>query len=107
MAAGAASGDAQATVAVGSLLVVSNDVVQAANDKQQIAPTLDKLARLGPPFEKRHASVLIRLAKPRIRGRRSVIVLALKLSRRASRSIPTVSTVDKRTSLPTNPPSLS
>ena len=33
-------------MAVGSLLVVSNDVVQAANDKQQIAPTLDKLARL-------------------------------------------------------------
>jgi transposase len=38
--------NAQATVAVGCLLVVSNDVVQAANDKQQIAPMLDKLAQL-------------------------------------------------------------
>ena len=35
--------NAQATVATGSLLVVTNDVVQAANDKQQIAPTLDDL----------------------------------------------------------------
>jgi transposase len=39
--------NAQAAVATGSLLVVTNDVVQAANDKQQIAPTLDKLAALG------------------------------------------------------------
>lgn len=38
--------NAQATVATGSMLVVTNDVVQAANDKQQIAPTLDKLAAL-------------------------------------------------------------
>jgi transposase len=38
--------NAQATVAAGSLLVVSNDVVQAANDKQQIAPMLDKLDQL-------------------------------------------------------------
>ena len=38
--------NAQATVATGSLLVVSNDVVQAANDKQQMAPMLDKLAGL-------------------------------------------------------------
>src|SRR5680860_937290 len=38
--------NAQAAVATGSLLVVSNDVVQAANDKQQMAPMLDKLAGL-------------------------------------------------------------
>lgn len=38
--------NAQAAVAAGSLLVVSTDVVQAANDKQQIAPMLDKLAAL-------------------------------------------------------------
>lgn len=38
--------NAQATVATGSLLVVANDVVQAANDKQQIMPTLAKLNRL-------------------------------------------------------------
>lgn len=38
--------NAQATVATGSLLVVANDVVQAANDKQQIAPMLERLARL-------------------------------------------------------------
>jgi transposase len=38
--------NAQAAVATGSLLVVTNDVVQAANDKEQIAPTLDKLAEL-------------------------------------------------------------
>ena len=38
--------NAQAAVAGGSMLVVTADVVQAANDKQQIAPTLDALARL-------------------------------------------------------------
>ena len=38
--------NAQATVASGSLLVVTNDVVQAANDKQQIAPALEGLAQL-------------------------------------------------------------
>lgn len=38
--------NAQAAVATGSLLVVANDVVQAANDKQQVAPMLDKLAAL-------------------------------------------------------------
>ncbi len=38
--------NAQATVAAGSLLVVTADVVQATNDKQQIAPALDALARL-------------------------------------------------------------
>lgn len=38
--------NAQAAVAAGSLLVVAADVVQAANDKQQIAPMLARLARL-------------------------------------------------------------
>ena len=38
--------NAQAAVATGSLLVVANDVVQAANDKRQIVPMLDKLAAL-------------------------------------------------------------
>ena len=38
--------NAQATVASESMLVVTSDVVQAANDKQQIAPTLDKLGQL-------------------------------------------------------------
>jgi hypothetical protein len=38
--------NAQAAVATGSLLVVASDVVQAANDKQQIQPMLDRLGRL-------------------------------------------------------------
>ena len=38
--------NAQAVVAAGSLLVVAADVVQAPNDKQQLAPMLDKLAAL-------------------------------------------------------------
>jgi transposase len=38
--------NAQAAVAAGSMLVVAADVVQAANDRQQIAPTLQQLARL-------------------------------------------------------------
>jgi len=38
--------NAQAVVAAGCLLVVANDVVQAANDKQQIEPMLGKLAAL-------------------------------------------------------------
>ena len=38
--------NAQAAVAAGSLLVVAADVVQATNDKQQLAPMLDKLAAL-------------------------------------------------------------
>lgn len=38
--------NAQAAVAAGSLLVVAADVVQAPNDKQQIAPTLEKLDAL-------------------------------------------------------------
>ncbi len=37
--------NAQATVAVDSLLVVTNDVVQAPNDKRQIEPTLEALGR--------------------------------------------------------------
>ena len=39
--------NAQAAVAAGSLLVVATDVVQAPNDKQQVAPMLDRLA--APP----------------------------------------------------------
>src|SRR5215204_4179360 len=38
--------NAQAVVAAGSLLVVAADVVQAPNDKQQLAPMLDKFAAL-------------------------------------------------------------
>jgi transposase len=38
--------NAQAAVASESLLVVANDVVQAVNDKEQIAPMLARLARL-------------------------------------------------------------
>jgi hypothetical protein len=38
--------NAQAAVAAGSLLVIAADVVQAPNDKQQLAPMLGKLAEL-------------------------------------------------------------
>ena len=38
--------NAQAVVAAGSLLVVATEVVQAANDKQQLAPMLDKITAL-------------------------------------------------------------
>ena len=38
--------NAQAAVAAGSLLVVAADVVQAANDKQQVEPMLDRLGQL-------------------------------------------------------------
>ena len=38
--------NAQACVAAGCLLVVANNVVQAANDKQQVEPMLGKLAAL-------------------------------------------------------------
>ena len=38
--------NAQAAVAAGSLLVVAADVVQAANDKQQLEPMLEKLEAL-------------------------------------------------------------
>ena len=37
---------AQAVVAAGSLLVVAMDVVQAANDKQQLEPMLNKVVAL-------------------------------------------------------------
>src|SRR5215203_6053278 len=40
--------NAQACVAAGCLLVVATDVVQAANDKQQVEPMLGKLAALPP-----------------------------------------------------------
>jgi hypothetical protein len=38
--------NAQAVVATGSLLVVASEVVQAPNDKQQLAPMLEKLRTL-------------------------------------------------------------
>ena len=38
--------NAQAAVAAGSLLVVAVDVVQAPNDKQQLAPMLGKIGTL-------------------------------------------------------------
>src|SRR5471030_62237 len=38
--------NAQAVVAAGSMLVIAVDVVQAPNDKQQLAPMLDKLSAL-------------------------------------------------------------
>ena len=38
--------NAQATVAAGSLLVVTADVVQATNDKQRIEPALEQLGQL-------------------------------------------------------------
>jgi len=44
--------NAQAVVAADSLLVVSADVVQAANDKQQLAPLVEKLKALPDEFGK-------------------------------------------------------
>jgi transposase len=38
--------NAQAAVAVGSLLIVANDLTQAANDKRQLAPMIDRLKGL-------------------------------------------------------------
>src|SRR5246127_4064079 len=38
--------NAQAAVAAGSMLVIATDVSQAPNDKQQLAPTLDKITNL-------------------------------------------------------------
>jgi hypothetical protein len=38
--------NAQAAVAVGSLLIVANDLTQATNDKQQLAPMIDRLKAL-------------------------------------------------------------
>jgi transposase len=49
--------NAQAAVATGSLLVVANEVTQAANDKQQIAPLLAELDRL--PDELGRAETLL------------------------------------------------
>jgi len=49
--------NAQAMVAEGSLLVVAHDVVQAPNDKQQMAPMLSKLADL--PDELGRADVML------------------------------------------------
>ena len=44
--------NAQAAVATGSLLVVATDVVQAANDKEQVQPMLDRLGRLPAALDK-------------------------------------------------------
>jgi IS5 family transposase len=44
--------NAQAVVAADSLLVVSTDVAQAANDKQQLAPMVEKLKALPEVFGK-------------------------------------------------------
>ena len=44
--------NAQAVVAADSLLVVATDVVQAANDKQQLAPMVEKLAALSDELGK-------------------------------------------------------
>ena len=44
--------NAQAVVAAGSLLVVANAVSQAANDKQQLEPMLDKLGALAEELGK-------------------------------------------------------
>ena len=49
--------NAQAAVAAGSLLVIAADVVQAPNDKQQLAPMLGKIAGLPDAFGK--AEVLL------------------------------------------------
>jgi hypothetical protein len=38
--------NAQALVATGSLLVVATEVTQAANDKEQLAPMIEKLKAL-------------------------------------------------------------
>src|SRR6202171_3541057 len=49
--------NAQAVVAAGSLLVIAADVVQAPNDKQQLAPMLDKISAL--PKELGQAETLL------------------------------------------------
>ena len=49
--------NAQAAVAAGSMLVVAVDVVQAPNDKQQLAPMLDKISAL--PDELGRAETLL------------------------------------------------
>jgi transposase len=45
--------NAQAAVATGSLLIVANDVTQAANDKEQLAPMIEQIQAL--PKELGHA----------------------------------------------------
>ena len=47
--------NAQAVVAAGSLLVIAVDVVQAPNDKQQLAPMLGRIADLSDEFGKAEA----------------------------------------------------
>ncbi len=47
--------NAQAAVAAGSLLVVAADVTQATNDKQQLAPMLEKIGDLPDEFGKTEA----------------------------------------------------
>jgi transposase len=47
--------NAQAVVAVGSLLVIAADVTQAPNDKQQLEPMLDRLAALPDALGKAEA----------------------------------------------------
>jgi transposase len=42
--------NAQAAVATGSLLIVANDLTQAANDKQQMQPLIDQLKALPKPL---------------------------------------------------------
>jgi transposase len=49
--------NAQAVVAAGSMLVIAVDVVQAPNDKQQLAPMLDKTSAL--PDELGHAETML------------------------------------------------
>ncbi len=39
---------AQALVATGSLLILANEVTQAANEKKQLVPMLDKIKALPP-----------------------------------------------------------
>jgi transposase len=53
--------NAQAAVAAGSMLVVAADVVQAPNDKQQLAPMLDKLSALPDQLRGRNAASRQRL----------------------------------------------
>jgi transposase len=50
--------NAQAAVATGSLLIVANDLTQAANDKRQLKPMIDKLKALPTPSVGRVKRVL-------------------------------------------------
>ncbi len=49
--------NAQAAVATGSLLIVANELTQAANDKQQLKPLIDKLKALPSRHCRRSPSV--------------------------------------------------